>query len=260
MIKKIVLLTSLICPACALFTARGPVSLQPKFSVGEARPLRVVASETWSGPLASERQSYDMTMRMRIAELFDGAPLTVEFTEVNGPQVLSSIVGGVETETERRENRDGTITARVDANTLIHDARDLGHLSDDILLIFPPGPCFGFVPPPAGKARMGDAWPSGDIVPAGPRTIKKGQIKFSGARGEFKLEEIRESAAAISWNGSADVSFDNRGFRREGKAEWSRHIVYDLKKRMFRENSGIMTITLPEGMEIVMNVSIKMGK
>ena len=233
-------------------------SLQPAFTKEMVWPLTVTASSVWGNEVTAEKQSFHFKMRLKISEWQDQVPVRVEYLDVNGPQVLSRISGGVEKETERMENHDGTIVGQVDANFLLYSAKDIGHLSNDILLIFPPGPCFGFISP-AKTVQVGESWSSGDVVPVGPRTIKKGQFKFSGVNGQFKLEEVKGAIANISWNGIADVTFKSRTTTVQGKAEWQRQIVFDLRTRKFKGNDGVLCIKLLNGLQISHNVSIKVN-
>lgn len=257
MITRILLL-SILFSACASLQSLGPESLKNALDGPSAWLMKVTATATWGSEASAERQRIILSMRMKILQRNEGKPVSLEFTDVSGPQIISRIVNGVEKETERMENREGRIVSMVDPNFILYDARDLGHLSNDILLIFPPGPCLGFLPPPRA-VRPGESWRSGDIVPAGPRTIKKGQIRFSGIAGQYKLEEIRNGIAVISWKGNADAAVKNGDAVIQGKAEWQRRILFNLKTSRLKESDGAMTISLPEGMKFTYDVSIKVG-
>jgi hypothetical protein len=187
------------------------------------------------------RQNFDFTMTLKIT-----APSRVEFFDVNGPQTIYKLNGDQETKEEEMMNSEGSIVGEADANLVMKDAKDKGRLSNDILMAFPAGPIFGFVPP--GKdVKVGDRWSSGDLVPAGPKTLRKKKLVFSNVKGEFELLKVEHGKATIVWTGKADV--ESRG-KKADSAEWKSDILFDLKTNSTEKIELTIKALFPGGIEI----------
>ncbi|MHC4779637.1 MAG: hypothetical protein ACYTFG_13770 [Planctomycetota bacterium] len=223
--------------------------LEPKYPVDGTWSLELKANRVRTMGTFTMTQAFALSMKGRIAESKDGVPIRLEYTDVKGPQTVTA-TGREEEETV---NRGGSITGSLDSNLCLLDARDKGHLSDDILMAFPAGPICGFVPP-GKKVRPGDTWSSGDVLPVGPKTLRKKDLVFSAAEGECTLEKIEEGKAHVKWTGSAKVS--SKGKESESAA-WTVLTLFDLQRSQPDTIDTTLDIRFPEGIRFKTTVKTR---
>lgn len=235
--KCIIVVLGLLVPASLLVPAEiEPVQFTSPLPRGDRWKLDVHGESRWARGDFCQRQNIELSMRMtRVSNN------RILFSNVYGPQKIFKCRDKQEVLTEKLENLEGNITAAIDSNGVLHDARDRGRLSNDILLIFPPGPAWGIILPP-GSVRLGHRWSSGKVVPLGPHMFRKKKFSLSHVSGWFTLEKIEGKRAYITWTGQAQVS--------SGRVSWYRHIVYHLNQGMFASSTGSLTMMFDNGMVI----------
>jgi hypothetical protein len=196
-----------------------------RFPDGFSFGLRVKALHARMQGTRGGEQTFDLRMQGKVRDVEDGRPARLELFDVSGPQEYREVGGDGASEPDKTVNEGGTLIGGIDGSWRMTDAADGGKLSDDILMVYPAGPVFGFVPP-GGKLEAGGRWASGDLVPAGPKTLSKKEIVFSEARGEFELEELAALQARILWTGSAKAEFKGGA---ANSASWSSTVLFDVK-------------------------------
>lgn len=228
-------------------TAAKDADLSFRFPEGFSFGLRVKAEQVRTQGGQGGRQVFDLTMKGRVSDVEDGRPARLELFDVSGPQEYGPVGGDGTGEAEKTDNRGGGIAGGVDEAWRLTGAKDSGQLSDDILLVYPAGPVFGFVPP-KGRVEPGARWPSGELVPAGPKTLSKRQIVFSEAKGEFELKEIAGDKARIAWTGTAKADLKGRVAK---SAAWTSSIVFDAKSGRTQSVETEFKIEFEEGVAIL---------
>jgi hypothetical protein len=228
---------TLLVPGAFLMPAEiEPVQFTPPLPRGDRWKLDVHGESRWARGDFCQRQKIELSMILSRDSNND-----ILYTDVTGPQEVYRCRGNLEVPTEKQENLEGKITANPDAAGVLHDARDRGRLSNDILLIFPPGPAWGIIVPP-GTVQLGHRWSSGKVVPLGSHMFRKKKFSFSHVMGWFTLEKIEGKRAYITWTGQGQVT--------SGRVSWYRHIVYHLDQGMFASSTGSLTMMLDNGMVI----------
>ena len=107
---------------------------------------------------------------------------------------------------------------------------------------------------PGKTVETGETWSTGDLLPAGPKTLRKGDLLFSETVGQCKLEEFSGGKARILWTGSTSV--ESRG-RRSEKAVWKVVSIFDTGRGRTESITGSLEITFPEGIRFLSEVSVK---
>jgi hypothetical protein len=217
-----------------------------RFPDGFSFGLHVKALHARMQGACGGEQTFDLRMKGRVRDVKDGRPAGFELFDVTGPQEYREVGGDGGSEPDKTDNEGGTLTGGIDRSWRLTDAKDGGHLSDDILLVYPAGPVFGFVPP-GRKLEAGGRWTSGDMVPAGPKTLSKRQLVFSEARGEFELKELAAGKARILWTGSAKAELKGRV---ADSASWSSVVLFDVKAGRTESVETEFKIEFEEGIVI----------
>lgn len=212
--------------------AQNKIALKPDYKNNLSWQQTVKASIGFGNENSSMKQVFDFTMTAILKDFHNNVPIKIEYVNVNGEQVLYAN----DVEQESYDNKEGKITADIDKNLCLINEKDIGHLSNDIFMVFPPGPFPGFIPT-AKKVRIGTKWSSGKIIPLGPKALKKSKNNFSEINGNFELIGINDGIATILWKGTATDE------KRSTNVKWERIIEYDIKSQRFMSNKGELQIS-----------------
>jgi len=206
-------------------------TIKPVFYKNMSWKQTVKASINFKTGGKSYKQTFDFTMAAKITVCKNNIPSKIEYYNVNGKQIFykNSV------EKESYDNKDGKIIADIDENFYLKNAKDIGRLSDDILLVFPAGSFIGFIPPNK-KIKQGTKWSSAKLIPFGPKTLKKQKNELIKIEGEFKVVKIKQKKATILWKGTALDEINNVN------VSWKKVIEYDLKHQRFNNNTGYVKI------------------
>ncbi len=205
--------------------------LNPDFKNNKSWKQIVKASVSFGNEELVMKQVFDLSMRATITEFKDNIPSKIEYHNVSGTQILYTN----KIEKERYLNKDGKIVADITDSLLLVNAKDIGHLSDDILMVFPAGPFIGFVAK-KGKLKVGAKWSSENILPLGSKGIKKNKGRFSEINGNFEILSVKQKKVKILWKGTAVYE------KQSAKVEWERSIEYNVQKQRFISNTGALQI------------------
>ncbi len=206
-------------------------TIKPVFYKNMSWKQIVKASINFKTVGKSYKQTFDFTMAAKITICENNIPSKIEYYNVNGKQIFYKN----DVEKESYENKDGKIIADIDKNFYLKNTKDIGRLSDDILLAFPAGSFIGFIPPNK-KIKKGTKWSSAKLIPFGPKTLKKQKNELIKINGEFEVVKIEQKKATVLWTGTAIDEIGNANI------SWERVTEYDLKHQRFNNNKGYVKI------------------